>query len=128
MAEGSGRLETITGLTAAADLSGKQYHIVRGSAANAVNQASNAAATSVLGVLQNKPKITEAAAVGFLGVSKIVAGAAVTAMDLISTNASGRAITCVSGAVYIGRALEAAGADGDVITAVLFGGAVIQPL
>lgn len=114
-----GDLETIAGLAAAADLSGKQYHLVRLSAAWTVNQASEAANSALLGVLQNKPKSGEAATVADGGTSKVVAGAAITAGAVLSTNGSGRAIAVVSGAVAFGQALTAAGADGDVISARL---------
>lgn len=115
-----GRQETLTGVEAAADLSGKQYHFVRYSAANKVDQASLATDSALVGVLQNKPKAGEFATVAYAGLSKVVAGAAITAGDIITTNSSGRAATVASGQMAAGRALEAAGADGDIITALLF--------
>lgn len=114
-----GQIETLT-RQAAADLSAKQYHFVRGSAAGKCNQSSLDTDSAMLGVLQNKPKSDEFATVGFLGKSKVVAGAAVTADDIITTNSSGRAVTVTSGDMAGGRALETAGADGDIITALLF--------
>lgn len=123
MAE-SNLLFTISGLEAAADLSAKQYHLVRLSAANKVNQASQAVNSGLLGVLQNKPKSGEFATVADDGLSKVVAGAAITAGDLLTTNSSGRAIVVTSLAsgqeMVFGRALDTAGTDGDVITARLF--------
>lgn len=115
-----GRQETLTGVQAAADLSGKQYHFVRLSAANQVNQASEAANSGLVGVLQNKPRSGEFATVAYAGLSKVVAGDAITVGDIITTNSSGRAVTVASGQMAAGRALEAAGANGDVITALLF--------
>lgn len=115
-----GRLETLTGVEAAADLSGKQYHIMRYSAANNVNQGSLATDSALCGVLQNKPQSGDHATIGYLGISKIVAGAAITAGDIITTNSSGRAATVASGEIAVGRALVAAGANGDIITSVLF--------
>lgn len=114
-----GPLETITGLSAAADLTGKQYHLVRLSAAWTVNQASEALHASLIGVLQNKPKSGEGATVADGGTSKVVAGAAITAGAYLTTDSSGRAITVVSNATVFGTALTAAGATGDVITARL---------
>jgi hypothetical protein len=107
-------------MTAAADLSGKQYHFVRGSAAFATNQASDATASSVLGVLQNKPASGREATIAFMGGSKVVAGGAITANDIITTNSSGRAATVASGQMGLGRAFEAAAADGDIISCLLF--------
>lgn len=108
-------------LEAAADLSAKQYHLVRQSAANTCNQASDATNSALAGVLLNKPAASgRFASVGVQGISKVVAGAAITQGAILSTNGSGRAITVVSGAVAFGRALAAAGADGDIISAAIF--------
>ena len=52
MAE-SGPQFTYPGVEAAADLSGKQWHFVRFSAARAVNQASEAVNSGLAGVLQD---------------------------------------------------------------------------
>ena len=70
---GFGDLDTLA-LQAAVDLSAAQYTVVRGSAAGLCNIASNAAASSVLGILQNKPRANEAATIGFDGISKAIAG------------------------------------------------------
>lgn len=109
-------------LEAAADLSAKQYHIVRLSAANLCNQASLATDSDTIGVLQNKPQSGEFATVAFAGLSKVVAGAAITAGDVFSSNGSGRAITVVSGdlGMSVGRAITAPGADGDVFDAQIW--------
>jgi hypothetical protein len=114
-----GRLETLT-LEADADLSDKQYHFVRYVATNKCNQASLDTDSGLIGVLQNKPKSGEFATIGYLGLGKVVAGAAITAGVILTTNSSGRAVTVTSGDMAGGRALEAAGADGDIITALLF--------
>ena len=112
-----GPLETFT-LEAAADLSGKQYHIVRMSAANQCNQASNATDLNIIGVLQNKPQAGEFATVADGGTSKVVAGGSVSVGNPVTTNGSGRAVAVSSGTnqVVIGTALDAATADGDVIS------------
>ena len=105
---------------AAADLSGVQYHIVRFSGADTVNIASQDTSSEMCGVLQNKPSAADQhAAVGFLGESKVVAGAAVSANAFITTNGSGRAVAATSGDMVCGRALEAASADGEVIRCLL---------
>jgi hypothetical protein len=107
-------------LAAAADLSAKQYHFVRYSAANAINQASDAQGSGLCGVLQNKPVSGAFGTVGMLGISKVVVGGVVTAGDIITTNGSGRAATVRSGDMAAGRALTTSGADGDVISAVIW--------
>lgn len=114
-----GPLETYPGVTAAADLSGKVYHLVRFSAARTVNQASEAVNSGLAGVLQNKPDASgQPATVAYLGVSKVVAGGTITANDWLTTDSSGRAITAASGDMICGRALVA-GAAAATITAFL---------
>ena len=82
--------------------------------------ATNTNSSTLLGVLQNAPAVGEGMSIAYGGVSKVVAGAAITADAIITTNGSGRAVTVTSGDMAAGRALEAADADGDVITALLF--------
>jgi hypothetical protein len=112
-------LETLT-LEANADLSNKQYHFVRYVATEKCDQASLDTNSGLIGVLQNKPGSGEFATIAYAGVGKVVAGAAVTAGDVLTTNSSGRAVTVTSGDMAAGRALMAAGANGDIITALLF--------
>lgn len=112
-------------MKAAADLRTVQYHIMRLTAAEEVNIASNAAAafaSGAIGVLQNKPNTNEHATVAVYGVSKVVTGAAVTAGNMLTTNGSGRAINAVTGSqqLVIGRALTATSADGEVARVLLF--------
>lgn len=103
-----------------ADLSAKEWHFVRWSAAATVDQASLSSAEDFAGVLQNKPNAANRhASVAYLGVTKIVAGGSITVNDLITTNGSGRAAAAGSGDMVAGRALTGAGGDGDVINMVL---------
>lgn len=111
-------LETLT-VEAAADLSGKQYHIIRGAGLNLCNVASDATNSDMLGVLQNKPQSGEFACVADGGESKVVAGGTVTVYDYVTCNGSGRAATVASGQMAFGQALETSGADGEIITARL---------
>jgi len=107
---------------AEADLSAKQYYImVLGTGANQVNAASAQGAASI-GVLQNDPQAGEAAMVRFLGTTKVVAGAAITKGARITTGATGKAEAAATGDYVIGRALEAAAADGDIIEIMLVQG------
>lgn len=112
-------LETFTA-KAAADLDTVQYHLMRLSAANTVNVASQSTNSGLCGVLQNKPKSGEHASVGYLGTARVMAGAAITAGKHITNNGSGRAVAVASGGMSCGRALEAAGADGDIVDVILY--------
>lgn len=119
-----GPLQTIPGLVAAVDLSAYQYRVMRLSAAKTVNVASNNLGSSAVGlavgVLLNKPAAAgRAATVANEGTCKVVAGAAVTVDGPITHDGSGYAINAVSGSIVIGRALEAAGAAGEIFTAQL---------
>lgn len=77
--------------------------------------------TLAVGIAQNDPTLGFVCDIGFLGVSKVQVGAAVSAgaQLMTDTDGSGRAITYVSaGGNYIwGIALEAATAANQVITA-----------
>lgn len=106
----------VPGLTASADLSAKQYHIAKVSGARTVTFA--AAAGEGFGVLQNAPTSGLTADVGTVGATKVVVGAAVAAGAKLTSNAAGRAVTATAGQKYILLALEAGGADGDIITAI----------
>ena len=80
----------LTGLTASADLSAKQYYFVKVSGNNTVTVC--AALTDVpIGVLQNAPASGAEAEVLCVGVTKISADAALTAGNLIGPSADGQA-------------------------------------
>src|SRR4030067_1088131 len=76
-----GEQQTIPGYKAGNDMSALQYRCVRPSAAGVTMMCSETAVTSLgaqqyIGVLQNKPKTDEAAAIAFAGLSQAVTGAA----------------------------------------------------
>lgn len=124
MAEG-GLTEFASTFQAVADLRTSQYHIMRFSAADQVNIASNGAALSTvgaIGVLQNKPNSGQFATIQDAGVSKVVAGSSITAGAFFTTNGSGRAIACSSGndELVVGRAITAPSNDGETFRARLF--------
>jgi hypothetical protein len=104
-----------------ADLRNFQYKFLRNDGAGTVNVASHAAGagTTLVGVLQNKPNSGQAATIGVMGESKVVAGGALTVNTWITTNGSGRAAAATSGDNVIGMVLETAGADGDVVRAMI---------
>ncbi len=76
--------------TASADLSAKQFYIVKMSGDNTVTVC--AAVTDVpIGVLQNKPASGEQAVVRVFGMSKVSADATLAAGNIIGTSADGQA-------------------------------------
>lgn len=97
------------------DLSTKQYTIVELGAADNQVDTCDAQGEKSVGVLQNDPGAGEAALVRFLGTTKVKAGAAITKGAFITTGAAGKAEAALTGDYIIGRALEAAAADGDII-------------
>lgn len=109
---------------AAADLRLMRHHIMRvATAPDLVNISSDRSATHIngpIGVLQNKPNSLQHASIGYFGVSKVTVGAATTANAFLTTNGSGRAINAVSGDIIVGKGLEAGGADGDVISMLIY--------
>ena len=112
---------------AAADLSGKQFHLVKLDAAGAGKVNLCGASDIPVGALQNRPRAGDAAAVITLSgaVAKVVSdgsGTAVAVGDTIGANAHGKAIKkAASGNWYLGIALEASSQDGKIIRIQLTG-------
>ena len=107
--------------TASADLSAKQFYIVKMSGDNTVTVC--AAVTDVpIGVLQNKPASGGQAVVRVFGMSKVSADATLAAGDIIGTSADGQAQPVTQGSettVYnIGQAVTG-GAAGTLQTALI---------
>jgi len=102
--------------TASADLSAKQFYLVKLNTSGRQVVIGAANSDNVYGVLQSKPKAGEAANVGIFGISKAVAGAAITAGDPLMSDTSGRVITQTSTNPKVGVALEAATVTGQIIT------------
>ena len=114
-----GNIQNLPGAVASGDLSTHQFKfmVVNSSGQIALN---TTAGGVVDGVLQDKPTAAgHAATVAFSGVSKVVASAAITQGALISSTATGKAVTATTGEAVKGRALESAGADGDLIAVLL---------
>ena len=104
--------------TAAVDLRTTRHHILRFTGAATMDIASHAAATAVLGavgVQENKANSGQAVSVVERGITQVVAGGSITVNVLVTNNSSGRATAATSGDLVVGRALQAAGADGDKI-------------
>lgn len=104
---------------AGADLSGSQFYAVKITAARTVGLA-NTGGEQIYGILQNKPTTGQAADVGFLGVSKAAAGAAIAAGAALTTDTTGRLITATSTTHRVATALEAATAAGQLITVMVY--------
>ena len=100
-------------LTAAADLSAKQYHFVVLASATTVNVAT-ASTNAPIGILQNTPEAGQQAIVAISGVSKVVADGTLAAGNFIGTSADAQADAISPGTdttVYMtGQCLEAASA------------------
>jgi hypothetical protein len=67
------------------------------------------------GILQNKPMSGQAADIGIMGVSKVMAGGTIVAGNLLQVGTSGTVISATSGSV-IGQAIEGS-ASGGIFTA-----------
>jgi hypothetical protein len=104
---------------AGGDLSAKQYHFVKISAAQTV-VACTGTTDKAIGILQNDPDAAgEEAVVAILGTSKLVAGGIVAFGANIGPKADGRAQTAVATQFARAHAVEASLADGDVIEVLL---------
>jgi len=114
----NGNLQSVPGLTASADLSAHQFKFMTiGATGAALNTTSGGA---VDGVLQDKPgALGEACEVAYAGVSKVEAGAAVSAGALVMSDAAGLAIAHTTTNHAVGRAITAAGASGELISVLL---------
>lgn len=111
----------IGSLTAAADLSSKQYHFVKLASATTVNVCS-AITDKPIGVLQNKPTSGQAAEVCLFGISKVSADGTLAAGDVIGTSADAQADAITPGTdttvFAAGQAISAASA-GETATAFI---------
>ena len=112
----------LTGLTASADLSAKQYYFVKISGNNTVTVCA-AATDKPIGVLQNAPTSGKEAEVMAVGVTKVSSDAALTAGNLIGTSGDGQADAKTPGTdttEYIcGQVIAGSGAAGGIATAAI---------
>ncbi len=100
---------------ASEDLSAKQFYIVQMDSSGDMEVAEGAT-DLLLGVLQNKPESGQAGTYRFEGTTKVVASAAIAIGDWVTTTNAGKAVaTTTDKDIVIGKALEAAAADGDII-------------
>lgn len=109
-------------LPAGADLSAKQYFFVK---VNTSGQAVLCAAATdrPIGVLQNTPESGEEASVLVVGGTKVVSSASIDEGALIGTASTGKADAKTPGSdtteYAVGTVILAAGADNEILTAVI---------
>lgn len=106
-------------MPAAGDLSANQY---RFAVCNSSGQAAlSGAGVSTIGVIQNNDAdaANKAVALQKVGVSKVVAGAAVVAGVEVASDASGRAVTAATGNRVNGIALSGCSNAGEIISVAL---------
>jgi hypothetical protein len=96
----------------------KQYHFVKVTGVHQVGLA-DAAATTVVGVLQNKPQGPgQAATVGYHGVTKVVSDVPLVAGDAIKVSADGQAAKTGAGPT-VGIALNTTASAGELAVVLL---------
>lgn len=91
-----------------------QYRLVKIVGAKTVGRASAATDNvKAIGVCQSKPQVVgEAVTVAIRGITKVLAGAAFSAGDILKSDGSGRLITSSDGSTPVGIAIEdASGAN-----------------
>lgn len=104
----------------------KQFYGVYISASRTVTVAA-LANHRIYGILQNTPESGQAADVGILGVSKAVAGAALSAGAYLTTDSSGRLVTATTGQLACAQAITDAGGADEVFTVFLNPGLGLAP-
>lgn len=108
-------------LTAASDLSAKQYYIAKSSGAFLADLCGSGEAP--LGVVQNKPASGEAVELATLGdVCLVVAGENITAGSVLASDANAKAVSAVTGNYVLGVALNSVSAGELVSVLVTLGG------
>lgn len=116
-----GLVDCYPGLKASADLSAKQFRVMKVSGAGTVTVCA-AITDVVIGILQDAPVSGQPAAVAFDGLSKAVAGGTVAAGNLLGTDNQGRVVAIVAGTdttQYSVAVARSAGAVGDTIDVLL---------
>ena len=117
------RFETIPGLTANADLSTHQFKVVSLQSTAGVCQlaATSILISKVVGLLQNNPKLGDAAEVAYSGIAKAIAGTSTIAVGtVLAVNTTSRVVGSTTDNVQaIGKSLTAATAIGDIISVLL---------
>lgn len=111
MAANSGAQFNIHGLTAAADLSAKQYHVAMLATTARQVKASTGATVANIGILQNDPAAGEPASVVAAGMTKAYAGGNIAAGALVTANSTAQCVaTTTANNQVVGRAITGASA------------------
>lgn len=106
---------------------GMQYRLVKPTGAHQVGLCTSAADIPA-GVLQNKPQGPgHACTVAYEGVTRVIAGAAISAGALLVSDGQGRVVTATTGQRATLRAQLAAGGASEVISAAFIPGGVTAP-
>jgi hypothetical protein len=96
---------------AAADLSAKQYYLVKLNSAGKIALAGNGVAAT--GVLQTEPEADEVGRVQVLGIAPVILGGTVATGAFVASDANGKAVTATEGEHAIG-VMTAGGAVGEI--------------
>lgn len=105
----------------AADLDTKQYFIVKQHTDGTMILAA-AATDKIVGVLQNKPKIGEAALVRWAGTTKVKAGGVIAVGAWVTSDANGNAVaTTTDKDVVLGKYLGSASSAANDIVEIQLG-------
>lgn len=112
---------------AGSDLSTKQYFLVTINSSGELALTGDGAYAS--GVLQDKPAAQgRAGAIVTQGETRVSAGGAFNAGELLASDANGQAVNAATNDAVIGQALEAATAQNDIVRIDFFGGAGTKAL
>ena len=100
----------------ASDLDAKQYYVVKQHTDGTMILAA-AATDKLVGVLQNKPKVGEAAIVRIGGTTKVVSAGTISVGAWVTADSAGKVVaTTTGGDIVLGKYLgTAAAAAGDII-------------
>ena len=117
---------TLPGVVAGADLSAKQFHVVKiaSTAGQVVLNGTSVFSANFCGILMNKPASGEEAEVAIDGVCKmIVATSTIVAGDGIGCNTTSKGTDAgtTDNGPRIAKAVEASAAANDIITVMLYG-------
>lgn len=100
-----------------------QYLAVGLTSAGETSAVIASAGVAIFGILQNTPLQGDSCDVCVVGISKAVAGGAITAGAALSVDANGRLVTQSSANLCVGYAKSSAAAAGDLFDALILPGA-----
>lgn len=107
--------------TAAADLRTNQFQFVKLNASGQVVLCGTLG-EGCIGVLNNKPNLSEQCEIISIGVTKLKVSAAIVPGAAITTTAAGLGVTAATGQTIAGRALNSGSGNGSLIACFIFMG------